>query len=65
MTDVQLYRNQFIDLQGKSMDWFLCDSDLRHERVKARFKPLCMICRNGETHFQNLAANTATFLKCI
>ena len=28
------YRNQFIDLQGKSVDWFLYDRDLRHERVK-------------------------------
>ena len=29
-----LYRNQSIDLQSKSMDWFLCDNGLRHERVK-------------------------------
>ena len=29
-----LYRNQSIDLQSKSMDWFLYDNDLRHERVK-------------------------------
>ena len=28
------YRNQSIDLQSKSMDWFLYDKDLRHERVK-------------------------------
>ena len=28
------YRNQPIDLQSKSMDWFLYDRDLRHERVK-------------------------------
>ena len=28
------YRNQSIDLQSKSMDWFLHDNDLRHERVK-------------------------------
>ena len=27
------YRNQFIDLLCKSVDWFLCDTDLRHERV--------------------------------
>ena len=27
------YRNQFIDLQSKSMSWFLYDRDLRHERV--------------------------------
>ena len=29
------YRNQSIDLQKKSMDWFLYDNDLRHEKVKA------------------------------
>ena len=28
------YRNQSIDLQSKSMDWFLYDNSLRHERVK-------------------------------
>ena len=48
------YRNQSIDLRGrvsflinfikkealarKSMDWFLCDRDLRHERVKLKKK---------------------------
>ena len=33
MTDVSSYRNQSIDLQSKSMGWFLHDRDLRHERV--------------------------------
>ena len=28
------YRNQSIDLLCKSMDWFLYDNGLRHERVK-------------------------------
>ena len=28
------YRNQSIDLQSKSMDWFLYDRGLRHESVK-------------------------------
>ena len=28
------YRNQSIDLWSKSMDWFLYDNDLCHERVK-------------------------------
>ena len=27
------YRNQSIDLHSKSMDWFLNDRDIRHERV--------------------------------
>ena len=30
-----LYRNQSIDLLCKSMDWFLYDRGLRHERVKS------------------------------
>ena len=28
------HRNQFIDLQSKSMDWFLYDIGFRRERVK-------------------------------
>ena len=28
------YRNEFIYLQSKSVDWFLYDRDLRHEGVK-------------------------------
>ena len=28
------YRNQCIDLQSKSMDWFLYDNSPRHKRVK-------------------------------
>ena len=31
------YRNQSIDLQSKSMDWFLYDDGLRHESVKLKF----------------------------
>ena len=31
------YRNQSIDLQSKSVDWFLYNNDLRHERVKNSF----------------------------
>ena len=31
------YRNQSIDLRIKSMDWFLYDNGLRHERVKVVF----------------------------
>ena len=29
------YRNQSLDLRSKSMDWFLYDIGLRHERVKS------------------------------
>ena len=31
-----LYRNQSIDLQNKSIDWFLYDIGLRRERVKCK-----------------------------
>ena len=34
ITETLSYRNQSIDLQSKSMDWFLYDSGLRQERVK-------------------------------
>ena len=34
MTEVSIYRNQSIDPLCKSMDWFLHDRDLHHERVK-------------------------------
>ena len=30
------YRNQSTDLLRKSMDWFLYDNGLRHERVKIK-----------------------------
>ena len=33
------YRNHSIDLQDKSMDWFLYDRDLRHERVTHHILP--------------------------
>ena len=38
------YRNQFIDLLCKSMDWFLYDIGLRHERVKSFSKYFCSYC---------------------
>ena len=34
MTETSSYRNQSIDLIGKSMDWFIYDNGLRHERGK-------------------------------
>ena len=37
MTDVLSYRNQSINVLCKSMDWFLYDRDLRHERVNSWF----------------------------
>ena len=32
------YKNQSTDLLHKSMDWFLYDNGLRHERVKRSLK---------------------------
>ena len=37
MTEPLSYRNLSTDLQSKSMDWFLYDNGLRHERVKKWF----------------------------
>ena len=34
------YKNQSIDLRNRSMDWFLYDRDLRHERVKGILRPI-------------------------
>ena len=34
MTKAFIIRNQSIDLPSKSVDWFLYDNSLRHERVK-------------------------------
>ena len=34
------YRNQYIDLQSKIMDWFLYDKNFRHERVNELRLPL-------------------------
>ena len=39
------YRNQSIDLQSKSMDWFLYDNCLRHERVN------CHESKKNRLHF--------------
>ena len=36
------YRNQSIDLLRQSMNWFLYDSGLRHERVKEPFGELLL-----------------------
>ena len=43
------YRNQSIDLRSKSMDWFLYDIGLRHERVNISFQyPLLMLQKTSE-----------------
>ena len=35
MTDILIIKKTVHYWQSKSMDWFLCDRDLRHERVNA------------------------------
>ena len=45
------YGNQSIDLRSKSMDWFLYDNGLRHERVK-------LISRRLQKYFKSLFATT-------
>ena len=37
------FRNQSFDLLCKSMDWFLYDRNLRHERVKEMINLWCMV----------------------
>ena len=46
MTEPLSYRNQSIDLQSKSMDWFQFDRGLRHERVKKFFLPVLKVFIN-------------------
>ena len=43
------YRNQSIYLQSKSMDWFLYDNGLRHERVNLIKQRNCF--KNSETSY--------------
>ena len=40
-----LYRNKSIDLQSKSVDWFLSDNGLRHERVNRKDVFLSILCQ--------------------
>ena len=40
------YRNQFTHLQTKSIEWFLYDNNLRHERVKGILKSTLFLKRN-------------------
>ena len=44
MMEVPFIKNQSIDLQSKSMDWFLYDRDLRHERIN----DLSLVCTHQD-----------------
>ena len=47
------YRNQSIDLQSKSVDWFLYDRDLSHERVnKHPFDPWTLSEQHVDVQFK-------------
>ena len=48
------YRNQSIDLLGKSMDWFLDDNGLHHERVKLGKKWRKMLSPLYSLNFKNI-----------
>ena len=45
------YRNKSIDLQSKSMDWFLYDGDLRHERAKKHIVVIVHLTQSFTTWF--------------
>ena len=47
------YRKQFIDLQSKSMDWFLYDNGLRHEKVNCWLLPQTL--PKNEFHHQRIS----------
>ena len=47
------YRNQFIDLLCKSMDWLLYDRDLCHERVTSKGSLINLILTNRKYYFKN------------
>ena len=53
-----LFRSQSIELQNKSMDWFLYNGDLRHKRIK--------INRNIDTKWVNaISEKTAQLTICF
>ena len=49
MTEAVIGRNQSIDLESKSMDWFLYDNGIRHERVKVFITHRFLNVRSKET----------------
>ena len=49
MTEVVIGRNQSIDLESKSIDWFLYDNGIRHERVKVFITHRFLNVRSKET----------------
>ena len=57
-TEVPTYRNRSIDLLYKSMDWFLFDRDLRHERIKDHVCTAKIKLKNRKLKFINIYTHT-------
>ena len=56
-------KNQFINLLWKSMDWFLYDVDLRHERVKWHFED--KLSSHAELMNHSFSERIEQFLSCV
>ena len=72
MTGPLPYRHQSTDLQSKSMDWFLYDNGLRHERVKMRESQKVMLlgltidnCLTFKDHNNTLCRNASNKLHAL
>ena len=56
------YSNQSTNLQCKSMDWFLHDRELRHERVKVKQKLACL-CSAFTFNFNSFRPSIACYVE--
>ena len=59
------YRNQYIDLLHKSMDWFLYDKGFRHERIKKAFKKIGFIWSTVNIHWPDCGAKQSSFIEYL
>ena len=59
------YRNQSTDLRSKSMDWFLNDNGLRHERVKYLVERVVLYNFISPTLKLSWSIETDVFLKTM
>ena len=55
------YRNQSIDLQSKSMDLFLYDRDLRHEKDKLKSEEYLNVVKTNKLKTPQKKQNNATY----
>ena len=56
------YRNQSIDLPNKSMDWFLYDHSIRHERVKCTLINSCLYKKDIECEVREIMGDRFNLL---